>query len=62
MGTKIVYMMRCAETATLLTGGTGNSDSRNVLAELFELLEQFSPSWFTEDHYNRVKAALRARS
>jgi hypothetical protein len=29
-----------------------------VLAELFELLEEYGPSWYTEEHHNRAIAAL----
>ena len=27
--------------------------------ELFDLLEQYAPVWYTEDHHNRAVAALR---
>ena len=27
--------------------------------ELFNLLEQYAPVWYTEDHHNRAVAALR---
>ena len=27
--------------------------------ELFNLLEQYAPVWYTEDHHNRALAALR---
>jgi hypothetical protein len=30
-----------------------------VLRELFNLLEQYAPAWYTEEHHNRVVAALR---
>ena len=29
-----------------------------VLKELFLLLEEYGPHWYTEDHHNRVVAAL----
>ena len=29
-----------------------------VLRELFELLEDYAPSWYTEEHHKRVVAAL----
>jgi hypothetical protein len=29
-----------------------------VLRELFELLEDYAPSWYTEEHHNRLVAAL----
>jgi len=30
-----------------------------VLRELFNLLEQYAPAWYTEKHHNRAVAALR---
>jgi hypothetical protein len=33
-------------------------DSQAVLRELFELLEDYAPAWYTETHHNRVVAAL----
>jgi hypothetical protein len=32
---------------------------REVLAELFDLLEAYSPRWYTEEHHHRALAALR---
>jgi hypothetical protein len=33
-------------------------NSTTVLKELFELLEEYSPVWYTEDNHNRALAAL----
>lgn len=33
-----------------------------VLRELFELLEDYGPSWYTEELHNRVTAALLERA
>ena len=30
-----------------------------VLRELFNLLEQYAPTWYTEEHHNLAVAALR---
>lgn len=30
-----------------------------VLVELFELLEEYAPSWYTEEHHDRALSALR---
>jgi len=30
-----------------------------VLRELFNLLEQYAPTWYTDEHHNRAVAALR---
>ncbi len=34
---------------------------RVVLEELFELLEDYAPTWYTEEHHNRAVAALLGR-
>jgi hypothetical protein len=34
----------------------GNSNA--VLRELFELLEDYAPTWYTEELHNRAAAAL----
>jgi hypothetical protein len=33
-------------------------DPATVLRELFELLEDYSPVWYTEEHHDRAVAAL----
>ena len=33
-------------------------DSKKVLRELFELLEDYAPTWYTEEHHNRLASAL----
>jgi hypothetical protein len=35
---------------------------RTVLEDLFELLEDYGPSWYTEEHHNRAVAALLDRA
>ena len=35
-----------------------SSSSHAVLRELFELLEDYAPAWYTEEHHERVVAAL----
>lgn len=32
--------------------------TRAALEELFELLEEYGPSWYTEEHHNRALSAL----
>lgn len=34
-------------------------DPATVLRELFELLEDYSPVWYTEEHHHRAVAALK---
>jgi hypothetical protein len=35
---------------------------RTVLEEVFQLLEDYGPPWYTEEHHDRILAALRNRS
>ncbi|MGB7844888.1 MAG: hypothetical protein WBL63_04680 [Candidatus Acidiferrum sp.] len=35
-------------------------DPREVLVELFGLLEEYAPIWYTDEHHNRALATLRA--
>lgn len=35
--------------------------AREVLEELFLLLEDYAPVWYTEQHHNRAVAALMRR-
>jgi hypothetical protein len=32
-----------------------------VLSELFELLEEYGPAWYSEEHHKRVRAVLDGR-
>ena len=32
--------------------------AETALRELFDLLEDYAPSWYTEEHHNRAEAAL----
>ena len=36
-----------------------STKEREVLTELFELLEEYGPAWYTEEHHNRIIAALK---
>jgi len=38
--------------------GTASSAPSEVFRELFELLEEYAPAWYTEEHHNRAIAAL----
>ena len=40
---------------------TGAPTAREVLEELFLLLEDYAPTWYTEEHHNRAVAALLRR-
>lgn len=33
-----------------------------VLQELFELLEDYGPAWYTQEYHDRAVAALQGRS
>ena len=39
----------------------GIPTTREVLEELFQLLEEYAPSWYTEQHHDRAVAALSGR-
>lgn len=32
-----------------------------VLSELQDLLEDYSPTWYTEEHHRKIQSALHAR-
>ena len=32
---------------------------REALKMLYDLLEQYTPSWYTEEHHDKAEAALR---
>lgn len=36
------------------------AEARDTLVELFDLLEEYSPRWYTEKHRGRALAAIRA--
>ena len=38
--------------------GTSSTEATDVLYELFTLLNEYSPSWYTEQHYQRAKDVL----
>jgi len=40
----------------------GVPNTREVLEELFQLLEEYAPTWYTEEHHNRAVAALLGRN
>ncbi len=35
-----------------------STNPKVVLKEIFELLEEYGPTWYTEELHNRAKAAL----
>lgn len=39
----------------------GIPTTREVLVELFQLLEDYAPTWYTEAHHNRAVSALLNR-
>jgi hypothetical protein len=36
------------------------NETREVLVELFDLLEEYGPAWYTDTHRSRALAAIRA--
>jgi hypothetical protein len=67
---KARHAERVSTPATNLTASSGrtkddvkeDSEPLGVLAELYELLEAYAPSWYTEAHRRRVQMALEARN
>ena len=41
--------------------GEGVPTTHEVLLELFQLLEDYAPTWYSEKHHNRAVAALLGR-
>lgn len=58
-----------SDESTCLLGGGHREKSESfqeqlayveeVFEELFRLMEQYAPAWYTEEHYNRAVIALR---
>jgi len=48
-----------ARTATLKRDRPSSTKPTEVLAEIFELLEEYGPAWYTEEHHDRIVAALK---
>jgi hypothetical protein len=42
----------------VLLANTQPLTAKEALAELIELLEDYAPSWYTEEHHKRALAAL----
>jgi hypothetical protein len=38
------------------------ASSKSILEDLFELLEEYAPAWYTEEHHNRAVTALLNRA
>jgi hypothetical protein len=48
-----------AKSALLMNReGSGVETAPEILEELFDLLEEYGPLWYTEDHHNRATRAL----
>lgn len=38
------------------------TSSKSILEDLFELLEEYAPAWYTEEHHDRAVTALLNRA
>ena len=38
----------------------GVAEAREALVELYDLLEEYAPKWYTESHHARALAAIKA--
>jgi len=47
-------------TARVSAASQAKSDSAEVIAELYRLLEGYAPVWYTEQLHLRVESALRS--
>ena len=47
-----------ADTVITSMDQHGTPTIQSALRELFELLEDYAPTWYTEEHHNRAIAAL----
>jgi len=47
-----------AKSASLASCGHSGSDVQAVLTELFVLLDEYGPHWYTEDHRDRFTRAI----
>lgn len=56
-GDKLELIQSLGRDVTSIEQGS-NQFSRKVLRELFELLESYSPMWYTKRHHSRAAAAL----
>ena len=61
--TKSKTLKRCGVTTAsagsqLTPEQSSPADCASILLELFELLEEYAPMWYTEDHHNRAASAL----
>ena len=52
--------MRTELTARVSATSQAESDSAEVIAELYRLLEGYAPVWYTEQLHLRVESALRS--
>ncbi len=38
------------------------TNTKSILKDLFELLEEYAPTWYTKEHHDRAVAALLNRT
>jgi hypothetical protein len=56
---EIIEMQRSLQSVvSTSTFAPSSADSHTVLRELFELLEDYAPMWYTEEHHNLLAGAL----
>ena len=60
--------LRLSKKSSEGEGGSNGHDQRQpasqkaILRDLYELLEDYGPAWYTEEHHNRAIAALLDRA
>ena len=53
---------RLARNSFKLTDARNSTDPKVVLKEVFQLLEEYGPMWYTEELHNRMKTALASHN
>ena len=51
-----------ARNSFKLTDARKSTDPKVVLKEVFQLLEEYGPMWYTEELHDRMKAALASHN
>jgi len=54
-----VVNLKPEERGIRATAELPTANPREVFAELLELLEEYGPSWYTEEHHRRAVTALQ---
>jgi hypothetical protein len=62
MSSKILVFTNHLDVSRHRSQQSNSAGSNEVLREMFTLLEEYAPTWYSEDLHNRAVAALRGRT